>query len=144
MKLVDANVLLYSVNSASAQHDEARGWLDAALSGAATVCLAWVPLLAFLRLSTRDGVFERPLTVEQASTQIGDWLAAPSARLVNPTVRHAELVTTLLRSVGTGGNLVNDAHLAALAIEHRTQIVTYDADFARFSGVRWARPSLTD
>jgi uncharacterized protein len=140
MRLVDANVLIYAVNSSSRQHEPARTWLDSALSGGATVGLAWVPLLAFVRISTRAGLFPRPLTTGQATTLVQEWLAQPAARLVAPGVRHAGLLADLLAEVGTGGNLVNDAHLAALAVEHRAEIVTYDTDFARFPGVRWSPP----
>ncbi|WP_211357303.1 type II toxin-antitoxin system VapC family toxin [Nocardioides rubriscoriae] len=139
---MDANVLLYAVNSTSAQHEEARAWLDRSLSGADSVAMAWVPLLAFVRISTRPGIFPRPLTTGQASEIVQDWLAQPACRVLAPTARHPYVVADLLAQVGVGGNLVNDAHLAALAIEHRAEIVSYDADFARFPGVRWSRPTL--
>lgn len=139
MKIVDANVLLYAVNTAAEHHEASRRWLDRALSGADSVGFAWLPLLAFVRLSTKDGLFPRPLPPEDAIAQVADWTAAPSAVLVSPTRRHADILTELLGRVGTGGNLVNDAHLAALAVEHRAGIVSYDNDFSRF-GVRWGRP----
>jgi toxin-antitoxin system PIN domain toxin len=140
MRIVDANVLLYAVNTAAEHHDASLRWLDDALSGADSVGFAWVPLLAFTRLSTKEGLFPSPLRPADAIGQIVDWLAAPSAVLVNPTPRHADILTGLLEQVGTGGNLVNDAHLAALAVERRAGIVSYDNDFDRFEGVRWDRP----
>lgn len=140
MKLVDANVLIYAFNSDADRHDDAKGWLDAALSGAATVGLAWVPLLAFIRLTTKAGLFPNPVSTEIALTQVQDWLAQPSAHLLQPTARHPFVLAELLRGRGVTGNLVSDAHLAALAIEHRAQIISYDTDFDRFPGVRWARP----
>lgn len=141
MKLVDANVLLYAVNTAAPQHDEARGWLDRSLSGQDTVGLAWQPLLAFVRLSTRSGLFQRPLTTAQSMEVVHAWLAQPACSVLAPTPRHPFVLAELLAQVGVGGNLVNDAHLAALAVEHRATVVTYDTDFARFPGVRWQRPS---
>lgn len=140
MKLVDANVLLYAVNSASEHHDASRRWLDGALSGADMVGLAWVPLLAFARLATKHGLFPRPLAPHDAMAQIRDWCEAPSAVLVQPTARHADVLSTMVSHVGAGGNLVNDAHLAALAIEHRGSVVSYDNDFGRFDGLRWDTP----
>ncbi len=141
MRIVDANVLLYAVNTASDHHDACVHWLDGALSGADSVGFAWVPLLAFIRLSTKEALFPAPLRVEDAIGQVADWLAAPSAILVNPTARHAQILSGMLAQVGAGANLVNDAHLAALALEHRAAgIVSYDSDFGRFSGVRWDRP----
>jgi toxin-antitoxin system PIN domain toxin len=140
VKLVDANVLLYAVNSASAEHERSRRWLDSALSGGSVVGMAWVPLLAFVRISTRPGLFPRPLTVGEATGVVQEWLGQPACTLLHPTARHPFLLADLLEGRGVGGNLVNDAHLAALAIEHRAEIVSYDTDFARFPGVRHAPP----
>lgn len=140
MRLCDANVLLYSVNSASEHHRASRSWLDHALSGNDVVGLAWVPLLAFVRLTTKVGLFPQPLSPDQAMRQVVDWCGAPGARVVGPTPRHADVLAGLLTGVGTGGNLVNDAHLAALALEHRASVVSYDTDFGRFDGVRWDTP----
>ncbi|MGB3896202.1 type II toxin-antitoxin system VapC family toxin [Mycolicibacter sinensis] len=139
MKIVDANVLLYAVNTAAEHHAASLGWLDRALSGGDTVGFAWVPLLAFIRLSTKEGLFPRPLRPADAMSRVSDWTTASSATIVNPTPRHADILTETLARVGTGGNLANDAHLAALATEHRAGIVSYDADFGRL-GVRWDRP----
>lgn len=140
MKLVDANVLIYAFNQDSERHLEARAWLDRSLSGQATVGFSWVALLAFVRLTTKPGLFPQPVSSGIAMAQVTDWLAQPSARLLQPTERHSSILDGLLAAAGTGGNLVNDAHLAALAIEHRAEIVSYDSDFSRFSGVRWHRP----
>ncbi|MGV0991150.1 MAG: type II toxin-antitoxin system VapC family toxin [Candidatus Nanopelagicales bacterium] len=140
MKIVDANVLLYAVNSASEHHGPSRRWLDAALSGADTVGLAWVPLLAFVRLTTKEGLFPSPLRPSEAMRQVSDWLGAPGALAIGPTARHVDILTGLLDTVGAGGNLVNDGHLAALAVEHRGTIVSYDNDFGRFAGVTWQTP----
>lgn len=142
MQLVDANVLLYAVNERSARHDEARDWLDRSLAGSETVAFAWMVLLAFVRLGTHRAVFPRPLAVEDACGVVRDWLARPSAVVVEPTTRHAGVLADLLTEVGAAGNLVNDAHLAALSLEHGCGIVSYDADFARFPGVRWRTPEL--
>jgi toxin-antitoxin system PIN domain toxin len=140
VKLVDANVLLYAVNEDAPRHEQSRDWLDRGLSGADTIGLAWVPLLAFVRLATRAALFESPLAVDDALQQVSDWLAAPGAVAVHPGPSHAEHLGRLLGAVGVGGNLVNDAHLAALSLEHRGEVVSYDNDFDRFPDVRWSRP----
>ena len=142
MNLVDANVLLDAVNEASPQHDVARGWLDRAVTGADTIAFAWLPLAAFLRISTRHDLFATPLSVDAAVDQVDAWLAAPAAVLVEPTSRHTTILRDLLNGAGgAGGIIVNDAHLAALAIEHRAGIVSFDSDFARFPGVAWSPPA---
>lgn len=141
MRVVDANVLLYAVNSDSVHHRDSRAWLDRSLSGGDRVGLSWVALLAFQRLSTKAGLMPHPLSVEDATRQVLEWQSAPGAVIVQPTGRHADVLAGLLVSVGTGGNLTSDAHLAALAVEHRGSVVSYDTDFSRFDGVAWARPA---
>lgn len=136
MKVVDANILLAAVNSDAANHEPARRWLETALQSNEAVGFAWIVLLAFLRLTTRRDIFASPLSVEQSGDVVGRWLAEPPAVIVHPTSRHLGVLRGLLEAHGAGGNLVNDAHLAALAVEHGADIVSFDADFARFSGVR--------
>ncbi len=140
MKVVDANVLLYAVNEDAPHHQAARDWLDAALAGRETVGFAWIVVLAFLRLSTRSGLFPRPLDANQAAEVVEGWLDRPAALVLAPTPRHLGVLRGLLATVGTAGNLVNDAHLAVLAAEHGGEIVSFDRDFGRFSGVRWRSP----
>jgi uncharacterized protein len=140
VKVVDANVLLYAVNADAPSHAAARGWLDGALSGADTVGFPWVVLLAFLRLSTHPAVFPRPLDHEHAIAIMRGWLATPGAVVVHPTSRHLDVLAALVDGAGTAANLVNDAHLAALAVEHGAEVISFDADLGRFPGVRWRRP----
>ena len=97
-------------------------------------------LLAVARLSTNPVVFEQPLWPDRAFDVIDRWLAQPCAVVIHPGDRHTVLVRQLLRPLGTAGNLVNDAHLAALAIEHSAELNSCDADFSRFSGLRWTNP----
>jgi toxin-antitoxin system PIN domain toxin len=141
VKLVDANVLLYAVNEDAERHEVCRDWLDDALSGRDTVAFAWIALLAFVRLSTKVGLFPAPLTLDEAMDRVDAWVTAAPAVVVEPTSEHARVVRNLLREIGVGGNLVNDAHLAALAIEHRCTIVSFDHDFDRFGGLRREAPA---
>jgi toxin-antitoxin system PIN domain toxin len=140
MVIIDANVLIYAVNPAGRQHKVARRWLDQALSGTETVGLAWVALLAFIRLTTNPSIFPHPLTAGEAGDQVEQWLQAPAAVVASPTARHVSLLRGLLQEAGTAGNLTTDAHLAALALEHGAEVVSFDRDFARFAGVRHRLP----
>lgn len=140
MKLIDANVLIYAVNEADPKHEESRAWLDDALGGRESIGFAGVVVLAFLRLSTKVGLFPDPLPVEDALARLRAWTEQPVAVLVEATPRHLDILAGLLTEVGTGGNLVSDAHLAALALEHDATVVSYDHDFGRFTGVRWHPP----
>jgi toxin-antitoxin system PIN domain toxin len=139
VKLPDTNVLLYAVNSASAQHTSALHWLRRALEEPAGVGFAWVSLLGFLRISTRAGILARPLLVSDALRAMRFWLEQPRARLLHPGERHADLIEQLLTAAGTGGNLTTDAHLAALAMEHGATLASFDADFERFQGLSFER-----
>ncbi len=143
MKLVDTNVLLYAVNESASQHDIARRWMESALSGGAPVGFAWLALTGFVRIATHPSILPSPLSTDSAMDLVDAWLAPPSARVLQPGPQHAIFLRQMLAANDTGGNLVNDAHLAALAAEHRATVVTFDGDFARFPGVRWERPGLS-
>lgn len=140
MKVLDANLLLYAVDERSPRHAPARAWLERTLSGAETVGLTWVVLLAFIRVSTRASVFERPLEVGEALDLVDSWLGQPCTTVLAPTDRHSAVLRTLLRPLGAAGNLSSDAHLAAIAIEHGAEVCSTDTDFARFPGLRWTDP----
>ena len=140
MFLVDSNVLIYAANRRVRHHAASRRWLSQALDGVETVGLAWVALLGFIRVSTDPRILPRPLRSADAVDLVRIWANAPASVLVEPTARHFDLLQGLLAETGTAGNLVNDAHLAALALEHAATVVTYDTDFERF-GVPWERPS---
>jgi hypothetical protein len=138
--LVDANILLFAVNRASAFHEPAARWLTEQLNGARRVGLPWQSLLAFLRISTHPRAFHRPLSADDAWARVDDWLAVPSSWIPGPTERHAEVLGSLVRGYQLHGNLVADAELAAIAIEHGLEVCSADTDFARFREVRWVNP----
>jgi toxin-antitoxin system PIN domain toxin len=138
--VVDANVLIYAANSAARRHSEAREWLERSLAGAGAVGFAWVVLLAFLRLTTHPAILPRPMSADESAAQVEAWLGAPAAVTIEPTARHIHVLRGLLADSGTAGNLITDAHLAALAIEHGADLVSYDRDFARFDGLRHRLP----
>ena len=140
MNLVDANVLVYSVNSDSAHHERSRRWLEAALSGSDPVGLPWIVILAFLRVTTRRGIFERPLSAEAAMAYVDAWLDQPAVELVVPGPSHWAILRTLIAASGTAGNLTTDAHLAALALEGGWTLVSTDNDFRRFTGLDFFNP----
>lgn len=142
MILVDTNLLVYAHVADFPQHQAAREWLEQSLRGLARVALPWPSLLGFLRLVTNPRVFERPEPVESAWNQVEAWLAAPTVWIPHPTERHARVLGELLRGGWVTANLVPDAHLAALAIEHGLTLCSTDGDFARFTGLRWLNPLL--
>jgi uncharacterized protein len=97
-------------------------------------------LLAFLRLTTRPGLFRNPMPLDAAFDVIDSWLEQPSVTIIDPGPRHRMILRGLLLPIGTGGNLPCDAHLAALALEHRAELCSSDRDFERFPGLKWRSP----
>jgi len=140
VKVTDVNLLLHAVDSSSPRHAAARAWLEAQLSGVETFGLPVAVLLAFVRLSTQGRIFSRPLGPDEAFDLLEGWLAQPCATPIVPGDRHLALVRELLEPLGSAGNLVSDAHLAALAIEHGAELCSADTDFARFGRLRWSNP----
>ena len=102
--------------------------------------MPWPVLLAFLRLGTHQAVFPRPLSLDAAVDQVRNWLRQPVVTVLEPGPRHLEILAGLLSEAGVGGNLVSEAHLAALAIESNGELVSFDRDFGRFVGLRWSHP----
>ena len=139
MILIDANLLLYARSREAPQHNQARAWLDAQLSGRSRVGLPWESLLAFVRLISNPRIYTRPEPVSGAWAQVEDWLSAPPAWIPLPTDRHLEVLAHLLPAVDRS-ELIPDAHLAALAIEHGLTLASSDRDFARFSNLPWVNP----
>ena len=140
MILVDANLLVYAHVTSFSQHDAARIWLDAQLSGSTPVGLPWPSLLGFLRLVTNPRVFQRPEAIAEAWAQIAAWLDADVAWVPQPTDRHRDILGALLTEARAQANLIPDAHLAALAVEHGLLLYSTDGDFARFRQLRWQNP----
>ena len=140
MILVDANLLLYAEDSLSAQHDAAREWWDRQLSGTAPVALSWPVLTAFIRIGTNLRLHRRPLTLREAVERTQSWFDQPCVRLLQPTDQHWVIFQKMLREGNAVANLVSDAHLAALAVEHNCVLQSTDADFARFRGLKWKNP----
>lgn len=140
MKLLDVNLLLYAVDESSPHHERAKPWLESTLSATEQVGFAWSVLLGFVRIGTNPVAFAQPLTATDALDLVDDWLAQPIATVVHPTGQHAAVLRRLLEPIGTAGNLTTDAHLAALAIEHGAELLSRDADFSRFDGLRWRDP----
>jgi toxin-antitoxin system PIN domain toxin len=138
--LVDADLLIYAYNLTAPQHGAAKDWLEARLAGPVRVGLPWPSLLAFLRVVTHPRLFPRPTETVDAWEQVASWLSSDVAWIPLPTARHAEILAPLPALPGVRANLVHDADLAALAIEHGLTLCSTDGDFARFPGLRWQTP----
>jgi hypothetical protein len=141
VKVVDLNVLLYATDSASAHHSTARPWLDLVMSSTETIGIPSLVAVGYVRLTTSRRVMTSPLDVPTAIDVVRGWFGRANVTMPAPTARHFDVLASLLHPVGTGGNLVYDAHLAALSIEHGAELCSYDHDMDRFAGVTWVSPA---
>ncbi len=137
MLLPDTNLLLNAVHADSPQHARARQALEQLLDDSRGMALVWVVLMGFVRLSTKRGILPSPLGVADVLGIVDEWLAHPRTRVLDPGPLHAGIFGRLLLSAGTAGDLTTDAHIAAIAIEHQAEVLTFDKDFARFTGLRY-------
>jgi hypothetical protein len=140
MMIVDANLLLYAVDENSSHNAAAAAWLQQTLDGDSRVGLPWQTIGAFLRIATHPRVTENPLSAPDAWRYIADWLAVPVVWIPPATEITARVYARLCAQVDIIGNLVCDAQLAALAVEHGVEIASADTDFMRFPGLRWTNP----
>jgi toxin-antitoxin system PIN domain toxin len=138
--LIDANLLLFAVDNRAPAHRGAATWLAARLNGDRRIGLPWESLTAFVRIATNPRASDHPLKPADAWRFVEDWLAVPTAWVPLPTDNHADVLGRLVRKYGIAGNLIPDAHLAALAIEHGLEVCSADTDFARFTEIRWRNP----
>lgn len=141
MILVDANVLLYAYQPRAEHHERCRAWVEQAFSGEEPVCLAWVTVLAFLRISTNPRIFEQPLLAVEAASAVSSWLERPSVSVLEAGEQCWEILRRLLVEAQVTGPLVMDAFLAALALENGATLVTTDRDFARFPKLKVHNPA---
>jgi uncharacterized protein len=109
------------------------------VNGPAKVGFPWPTLLAFVRLMGNPNVMRQPVPLRLAWARVEQWLALPQAWIPLPTERHREILARLLDGESRP-DVANDAHLAALAIEHGLTVCSTDRDFSRFAGVRWENP----
>lgn len=140
MILVDANLLVYAHVASLPQHAPAHTWLDEQLSGSTRVGLSWPSLLSFVRLVSNPRIFQRAESIIEAWQQVEQWLGCDNVWIPQPTERHVDVLGPLLTNHELKSDLVADAHLAALAIEHGLTLCSTDGDFARFAGLQWTNP----
>jgi len=133
---VDTNILLYAYREESPLHEAALRAIHRLAEGHE----AWaVPIFCvgeFLRVVSHDRIFDPPTPILDAVTAIESLLASPSSRLLVPGDRYLPLLRGVIAESGVRGNLVFDAQVAAVCLEHgATTLLTEDRDFSRFRGI---------
>ena len=133
MRAVDTNVLVYAEIRNSRFHERARAVLAECAEGAAAWAIPWPCVYEFLRVVTHPKVYHPPVPAEVALADLRSLLASPSLILLSETPGHGDVMDSVVRSAGVTGNLIHDAHIAALCVEHGvTELITGDRDFHRF------------
>lgn len=112
------------------------------MSGRERVGIPWAVAIGFVRLVTHPAVLEQPLVPGAALARVRQWFTREHVLSLDPGPRHLSILETLFEATGVGGSLTIDTHLAALAIEHQSELHSNDADFARFPGLRWHNPLI--
>jgi uncharacterized protein len=140
---LDTNILVHAHREGTAHHEQAIALLRALSEGSVPYALFWPSLYEFLRVVTHHRVFDPPSTTGEALEAIRDFLAPSVVRVLSETTRHPLLLERVVQQSRVTGNLIHDAHLIALALEHGVhEILTLDGDFARFPQVGSRNPFL--
>ena len=140
MQLPDINLLVYAHRADSPRHKEAQTWLETALSSEEAVALTGSVLSGFVRVVTNSAAFRTPTPLGEALEFARFLREEAGTTWLSPGDTHWSLFDRICRGARVTGNLVPDAFLAALALEHGCEIVTFDRDFARFKGLKWMVP----
>jgi uncharacterized protein len=138
---LDANVLLYASDAASARHDRARLIVEEIAAGPGLAYLFWPTIMAYLRIATHPAVFANPLSVVEATTNIEALLSRPHVRAPGEQPEFWRRYRGVASDTTPGGNLVPDAHVVALMLENEVRTIwTHDRDFRRFRGIEVRDP----
>ena len=140
MIVPDVNLLLYAYNDQTPHYGSARRWWEDLLNGTERIGVPWIVSVGFARLMTHASVLTHPVTTEAAVDHVREWFEFPHITPLSPGPEHLTLLRRLLAAAGVGGDLVTDAHVAALAIEYQAEVHSNDSDFGRFPGLRWRNP----
>ena len=136
MRALDTNILVFAEVRNSPHHERAHAILRECAHGSAAWALPWPCIYEFLRVITHARIFHPPVSVDVALADLRAILRSPSLILLTETPDHADVMEKIVRSSAASGNLIHDAHIAALCIEHGvTELVTGDRDFHRFEGL---------
>ena len=140
MKLFDVNVLIYAHRVDTPQHASVRDWFESEVNGPTAFGMAELVLSGFVRIVTSPKIFADPTPLDLALTEVEQLRERPNFVPVRPEHRHFDIFIRLCREGNTKGKLVADAYLAALAIEHGCEWISFDRDFARFPSLNWSKP----
>ena len=140
MILPDVNVMVLAHRVDQDDHVPVREWLEGEVNSARPFALADAVVAGFVRVVTNARIFARPSSLAVAIEFADDLVKQPGCLPIAAGARHWAIFRSLLRESDARGNVVPDAHLAAIAIEHGATVATRDRGFARFCDLRWIDP----
>lgn len=140
MKFLDVNVVLAAHRDDHPDFDTARAWLDQTIAAGTPFAIVDLVAGSFLRIATNRRIFSIPTPVDDAFSYLKALRAQPGHVMLAPGPEHLALLEQLCASAEALGDLIADAQLAAIALEHACELVSFDRDFARFSELNWSRP----
>ena len=144
MIVPDINLLVYAYDGKAAKHTQAKRWWEEKINGNIMVGIPWVVSAGFVRLMTNPKLMKTPFSPSVAVQHVESWFNYEHIFPLNPGDRHLTYFRQILDAAGIGGDLVPDAHIAAIAMENQAEVHSNDSDFGRFPGVRWVNPLLED
>lgn len=131
---VDVNLLLYASDRGCPQHERAAAFLMGCAANGQVFCLAWLTLMSYLRMATHPRIFERPLSPQAAMANVEALMALPHCRAIGELEGFWAVYQQVTGNVPTRGNLVSDAHLAAILRQNGiATLYTHDRDFRKFT-----------
>lgn len=138
---IDVNVLLYASDSSSPVHQKARRFIEECAAREEVFYVAWTTLFSYLRIATHPSIFAAPLTPKQAMRNISALLSVAHLRVLSEEEGFWQVYESVAASLPVRGNLVPDAHLAALLRQHGVRtLITNDSDFRKFGFLRLSNP----
>jgi toxin-antitoxin system PIN domain toxin len=141
MQAIDTNILIYAEIESSKRHESALELLKRLAEGTLPWAIPWPCIYEFLRVVTHPRIFHPPVPLEIVLEDLQQVLASPSLVLLTETVRHPSVLDQTIRQAAATGNLIHDAHIAALCLEHGiSELITGDRDFSRFAGLKTINP----
>ena len=140
MIIPDLNLLVYAHSDGAPLHQQALRWWEDLVNSPKRVGIPWIVTTGFVRLLTHPSVLSHPVSPELAVDLVAEWFESPTVTTLTPGPQHLMIFRDALTAAGVGANLVTDAHIAALAIEHQAEVHSNDSDFTRFPGLRWQNP----
>jgi uncharacterized protein len=142
LKLLDVNVVLAAHRDDHPDFETARAWLDQMLITKTQFAVVDLVAGAFLRIATNRRIFSIPTPIDEAFAYLKALREQAAHVMLAPNARHLALLESLCNDADATGDLIPDAQLAAIALEHACELVSFDRDFARFPELDWSRPSV--